>query len=66
MFRGQAVIIEYSCVDKGMTEIDFAYITDDNPDFIHPNYEIIDDYVDNFHREVWKLTAEHLKKIVKI
>ena len=60
MFRGQQVIIEYEIYNK---EIDYAVISNDNPHFIHPDYENFSNYLDEFHEEVLGITNNHLKKI---
>jgi hypothetical protein len=62
MFRGQQVIIEYGLCDFDK-EIDYAVINNDNRDFIHPNYKNFDDYLDDFHMEVYEITKIHLHKI---
>jgi len=65
MFRGQAVVIEYGFTDYGEKEIDCATVTYDNPCFVHPNYEYFDDELDKFNLEVYELTKNHIKKVVK-
>lgn len=62
MFRGQEVIIEYGLCNGGK-EIDYAVITDDNPSFIHPDYEYFDDSLHDFHCEVYSLVEKHIKKV---
>ena len=47
MFRGQAVVIEYGYADTAETDIDYAYITDDNKRFIHPDYEWGSNWLDH-------------------
>ena len=59
MFRGQAVIIEYSTIGN---EIDYAVITNDNSDFKHPDYLLHSDWLDVFNMEIYELTENHLKK----
>lgn len=63
MFRGQQVIIEYKVYGR---EIDYAIITNDNEDFVHPDYEDFNDELDKFHQEVYSLTKRHLKNIVTL
>lgn len=63
MFRGQAVVIEYGYADTAETDIDYAYITDDNKRFIHPDYEWGSNWLDKFHEEVYILTAIHILKV---
>lgn len=65
MFRGQQVIIEYGLYNSDK-EIDYAIISDDTPDFIHPNYESCDDFLDEFHLEVYTITKAHIRKIKKV
>lgn len=62
MFRGQQVIIEYSLYNSDK-EIDYAIISEDTPNFVHPNYEIFDDFLDDFHQEVWEITKAHIRKV---
>lgn len=62
MFRGHEVIIEYYLMQNG--KLDYAIITDDNPNFIHPNYEY--EELDDFWEEVWNVTQRHLKQVVKL
>ena len=63
MFRGQAVVIEYEyCGDK---EIDYAMVNNDNPYFIHPDYEWESDWLDKFHWEVYELAMRHIKNVIQ-
>lgn len=61
MFRGQQVIVEYYLDRSG--EIDVAIISDETPNFIHPNYEEFNHYLDRFHTEVYELAKKHLRKV---
>jgi hypothetical protein len=62
MFRGQQVIIEYGLCNSDK-EIDYAIISEDTPNFVHPNYKIFNDFLDKFHRDVWNITKKHLCKV---
>lgn len=62
MFRGQQVIIEYGLYNSDK-EIDYAIISDDTPNFVHPDYEITDEFLDDFHEEVWNITKDHICKV---
>ena len=64
MFRGQAVVIEYDYSDLEMKDIDCAIVTNDNPYFIHPDYEWCSDWLDKFHMEVYELAMRHIKNVV--
>lgn len=67
MFRGQAVVIEYYYTDSiKENEIDCAIVTDDNPCFIHPDYEEFDDELERFHLELYQLAENHIKKVVRL
>lgn len=65
MFRGQAVVISYGYADLSETEIEYAIVGNENPYFIHPNYEIFDEKLDRFNLEVYELAKNHIKKVVR-
>lgn len=63
MFRGKQVIIEYEYELDLSKKVEYAIISYDTPNFIHPDYLHGEDSLNEFHWEVYQLAKDHIKKV---